>query len=88
VSSTLNQTTLDPGSVHSVASAQRVIALTIVAHPDLSRVGERALCGQLMARETVRLSRAEPEFRGATGGSGPLRDAYLSRDAVAISIDP
>lgn len=88
MSSTLNQTTLDPGSVHSVASVQRVIALTIVAHPDLARVGQRALLSQLAARETVRLSRVEPEFRGATGEPQPLRDAYLSRDAVALSVDP
>ena len=51
--------------------------LTILAHPEPERVGERAWLG---GAETD-LSRAEPDF----GGNGPLRDRYLSRKPVRIS---
>ena len=58
----------------------RMPGLTVLYHPDLSRVGERALLHRLAAGEEEPLSRVAPLFSasGITGGSG-LDDVHLSR---------
>ena len=62
--------------------------LTVLAHPDPDRVGERAILPGLTAagrREAVRLSRLEPEFAAprSTVASG-LGDAHLSRRPILL----
>src|SRR5215210_1264720 len=64
----------------------RVPALTILCHPDLNRVGERALLGGLPQGRTVHLSRLEPEFE-PPDQSAPraLGDRHISRAPVRLS---
>lgn len=61
------------------AEREGLVALTILYHPDLSRVGERALLAGL-AEGPTRLSRLEPAF-GPPGEppTGVLADRFLSR---------
>ncbi len=62
------------------AAADRVPALTIVCHPDLTRVGERSLLLSVMLGQRVNVSRSGPDFQAsATGPKRPLEDAYVSR---------
>jgi len=49
--------------------------LTILYHPDLSRIGQRVWTGEALA-----VSRVEPDFEGT-----PLSDPYLSRSPVTIT---
>jgi two-component system nitrogen regulation response regulator GlnG len=57
-----------------------VIALTIAYHPDVSRIGERAV----LESASLELSRAAPGFAPPSGGaSRPLADRYLSRSPIA-----
>ena len=81
---TLSRTTLDPASAQSVGSLRRVGALTIECHPNLDRIGDRVLLPSLRGGGKVKVSRAEPEFASRE----PLRDAYLSRDPLVLSVDP
>lgn len=71
---------------------ERVPALTILAHPDAQRIGERAILLGLDAGEDVALSRLSPRFtsppgalaaKAATAGPRPLADPFLSREALA-----
>ena len=65
----------------------RVPALTIVYHPEVRRVGERALLDGLMEGKPVQLSRLEPGF--APPGQAdrrPLSDRHLSRSPLVLSI--
>jgi two-component system, NtrC family, nitrogen regulation response regulator GlnG len=65
------------------------IALTILFHPDLERVGERALLGSDTKPWTARLSRMEPEFSPVTGAAGrPLDEDHVSRKPVILSLRP
>jgi len=60
-----------------------VPALTILYHPDLSRVGERSWLNDPGGGERVRLSRAYPAFIAAGSTTpAPLRDPHLSRHPV------
>ena len=63
----------------------RVAGLTILYHPDLTRVGERALLTGLESGRTFELSRLEPAF-AAPGArdSRPLADPKLSRAPVLM----
>jgi two-component system nitrogen regulation response regulator GlnG len=64
----------------------RVPALTILCHPDLSRVGERALLGGLPQGRTAHLSRLEPEFEPPDQSAPrPLGDRHISRAPVRLS---
>lgn len=61
-------------------------ALTILYHPDLSRVGERAILTDLMNGRPVTLSRDTPAF--APPGrppSRPLEDACISRTPIRFA---
>ena len=54
--------------------------LTVLGHPDLSRIGDRALLGSLARGREVRLSRDHPGFSPPGAGAGePLADPFLSR---------
>jgi two-component system nitrogen regulation response regulator GlnG len=60
--------------VEEAGPAERVLALTLLWHPDLTRVGEVALL-----EPGARLSRLEPEL-----GRGPLGDPHISRKPMRI----
>ena len=67
-------------------SRARVPALTLLYHPDLTRVGERALLSGLLNGRTARLSRLEPEFEPP--GQllpRPLGDRHISRSPVLLN---
>ena len=64
----------------------RVPALTILYHPDLSRVGERALLSGLPEGRTAYLSRLEPGFESAERSDPlPLEDRHISRAPLRLS---
>ncbi|WP_437941802.1 sigma 54-interacting transcriptional regulator [Sorangium sp. So ce341] len=62
-------------------------ALTILCHPSLERVGERALLLDTDSASGVLLSRLSPLF-GAPGASrgAPLGDAHLSRTPLSLHL--
>ncbi|HYH44105.1 MAG TPA: sigma-54 dependent transcriptional regulator [Thermoanaerobaculia bacterium] len=62
------------------------LALTILCHPDIRRVGERAVLRELSAGQAVALSRLQPELAqpGETLGR-PLADRRMSRTPVWIT---
>lgn len=92
--------TVDPLSSSRDVPEPEVIALTILAHPDASRVGEVATLFAASTGGAKRVSRLEPEFQPPNGGQGrPLSSAMVSRRPVlflfvkkgnheALMIDP
>ena len=62
------------------------LALTVLCHPDIRRVGERAVLRELTAGHAVALSRLQPELSqpGETLGR-PLADRRMSRTPVWIA---
>lgn len=81
----LNKTTLDDGTVHPLDRDGATIALTILYHPVVERIGERALLSELAVGNPALLSRTEPAFAhpGQTGGE-PLGDEHLSRRPLRL----
>jgi len=65
------------------------LALTILCHPDVRRVGERAVLRELTAGHAVALSRLQPELAqpGETLGR-PLADRRMSRTPIWIAPAP
>jgi DNA-binding NtrC family response regulator len=64
----------------------RVPALTILAHPDLRRVGERVLLPALGSGRPVPLSRLAPLFAQPGGDlARPLADPHLSRTPIHLN---
>src|SRR6185312_15909461 len=64
----------------------RIPVLTILYHPEVRRVGERALLESLMEGQVVHLSRLEPSF--AMPGQAdrrPLSDRHLSRSPLLLT---
>ena len=60
-------------------------ALTIAAHPDPARVGDRAVLGELSAGREVELSRQTLEFqRPGSPGGAPLGDPFVSRTPIRL----
>lgn len=60
-------------------------ALTVLAHPDPARVGERAVLRELAAGEEIALSRLAPCFASPLGGEPrPLADPFVSRRPVVL----
>jgi two-component system nitrogen regulation response regulator GlnG len=65
----------------------RVPALTIIYHPDVRRVGERAQLDSLAEGHPVSLSRLEPEFsQPGEAASQPLGDRHLSRSPLRLTL--
>ena len=65
-----------------------VPALTILAHTDPSRVGERLVLPALAAGLAVRLSRQEPVFNAPAGSrdtARPLQERHLSRSPMRLT---
>jgi two-component system nitrogen regulation response regulator GlnG len=68
--------------------AMRQPVLTILHHPDLNRVGERAFLPELASGREVGLSRLMPAFAAPGRSLGrSLRDPYLSRKPVRLRPD-
>jgi two-component system nitrogen regulation response regulator GlnG len=64
----------------------RYPALTLLYHPDIRRVGERAILNGLLADRHVPLSRLEPDFESPEhGGARPLLDRGISRSPLRIT---
>ncbi|WP_437985159.1 sigma 54-interacting transcriptional regulator [Sorangium sp. So ce117] len=83
----LGGTTLgDQGGSSAVALTATTPALTILYHPRLERVGERASLGELAAGGAASVSRVAPAFaaKGQSPGS-PLDDGHLSRRPLRLS---
>jgi DNA-binding NtrC family response regulator len=65
---------------------RQVLALTLLCHPDLRRVGERALLRELSEGRPSPVSRLQPEFSPPWEGRGrPLADRRMSRSPLWIS---
>ena len=86
----------DPGSdvitrtgqtaeLDSSAELPRAPVLTLLYHPDLSRVGERAVLSDLPLGTPVEVSRLGPELSTPEGeASGPLADPFVSRKPLVL----
>ena len=62
------------------------LALTVLCHPDVRRVGERAFLRELTAGHAVPLSRLQPELTQPGDSIGrPLADRRMSRTPIWIS---
>lgn len=63
------------------------VALTVLYHPNLARVGDRAILKDLSSGRSVPLSRTEPVFSHPRQAAGePLLDEYLSRKPLYFSV--
>ena len=73
----------------SSGAATPTLALTIVYHPRLDRVGERASFENLSSDKPIALSRVEPVFAppGASEGE-PLADDHISRKPIHFGVTP
>lgn len=71
------------------AASCAIPGLTILAHSDLQRIGERVALLGLMSGREEQISRLEPAF-GAPGASRrrPLADPYLSRSPLCFLPEP
>jgi hypothetical protein len=54
-------------------------ALTIIWHPDPSRIGAMFSFADLAEGQALSLSRLSPDFSAYTDNPGPLADFFLSR---------
>ncbi len=82
----LNASTAASVSRSACPPELRVPALTLLAHPDLRRVGERVLLPALSSGRTVSLSRLTPLFaQPGAGDARPLADPHLSRSPVYLT---
>jgi DNA-binding NtrC family response regulator len=78
-------TLISAGATSSVAGVATTPALTIVYHPRLDRVGDRALLDELGGGRPALLSRAEPDFTpSGTSRGAPLGDEHLSRKPIRL----
>ncbi len=89
VSDQLHGSTLSYSLAGEALASPPVPMLTILAHPDPSRVGARAVLSGLHLGEPVALSRLQPTFAvPGRGGSRPLADGRLSRRPLRLECDP
>ncbi|MES1240734.1 MAG: sigma 54-interacting transcriptional regulator [Acidobacteriota bacterium] len=82
-------TTLDqpggPRGAEGLDDLPPLPVLTILGHPDLSRIGDRAFLGELARGRTALLSRQEPNFAAPRAAAGePLGVPFLSRKPLRI----
>jgi two-component system, NtrC family, nitrogen regulation response regulator GlnG len=84
--STLEDDTRQPLPRSERGAPVRVPTLTIVSHPDPSRIGARATPAGLLMGQRVSVSRIAPEFRHTSAGAAaPLADSFISRKSVSLS---
>ncbi|WP_433931668.1 sigma 54-interacting transcriptional regulator [Sorangium cellulosum] len=70
-------------------SGGEVAALTVLYHPRLERIGDRAVLSRLVEDGEVLLSREAPDFAPPGGAPGaPLGDEHLSRRPLRLSPGP
>ncbi len=82
----LESATRSGTGVRRQLAAAAVPVLTVLAHPDPRRVGERAVLPGLLAGKEVSLSRLEPDFAPPRGGEPrPLADPRLSRRPLRLA---
>ena len=85
----LDLSTVTPAETPRPADVVAVPGLTILAHPDARRVGERVALPELSSARKVDLSRRTPRFAPAGGEPvRPLADAHLSRKPLTLEPDP
>jgi two-component system nitrogen regulation response regulator GlnG len=82
-------TTLDrqdgPRAAGERESLPPLPALTILGHPDLSRIGDRVFLGELARGREALLSRREPRFTAPRAAAGePLGVPFLSRSPLRL----
>ncbi|HSS77852.1 MAG TPA: sigma-54 dependent transcriptional regulator [Thermoanaerobaculia bacterium] len=78
----------DSGGGSPVASLL-VPGLTVLAHPDAQRVGDRVFLAGLPAGREEPVSRREPRFSAPGGGVlRPLADPFLSRQPLRLTPGP
>ncbi|MEM7351273.1 MAG: sigma 54-interacting transcriptional regulator [Acidobacteriota bacterium] len=83
-----SETRTAPGLGQAVAEA-RVPGLTILAHPDSRRVGERVALPELASGKEVLLSRLEPLFAAPDEARRrPLADPFVSRRPIRLAPAP
>ncbi len=77
----LYATTPPPKTVRG-GHSQHLLTLTIISHPNLTRIGE--IC--YLHGTEVQISRIKPDFTSPDGLHGqPLADPYISRDPLVIT---
>jgi two-component system nitrogen regulation response regulator GlnG len=83
--SPLHQETIDFASSSSSGAGHVTVGLTLLQHPDVSRVGQIAVLFALAVGGSRRLNRAEPEFHwhGQARGA-PLLSGVVSRTPLVI----
>jgi len=85
----LEASTVTAVSSGSGVGAPRVPGLTVLAHPDVRRVGERVALPGLVSGGEVLLSRLAPTFAPPGGGNPrPLADPHLSRHPFSLVSGP
>ncbi len=73
----------------SARPTRPVPALTVLHHPDLVRVGEVALLGEIVQGGSAWLSRLMPELSAPGSATGaPLADRHLSREPIELAAAP
>ncbi len=85
----INASTMVPRSPSGGSTVELVPALTIAAHPDPARVGDRLVLMDLAAGGEVQISRRSPDFHHEGSALGaPLADAFVSRRPIRIASAP
>jgi two-component system nitrogen regulation response regulator GlnG len=77
--------TFDPGDVEPEIERACVPALTLVAHPEVQRLGQAARLHPLRVRRSVRLGRTSLSFAFAHETGAPLLDSSVSRREIVLS---
>ncbi len=76
------------GDAPSGVRRESVASLTVLCHPDLARIGDRAFLGELARGRRALLSRQQPRFASSGAAPGtvgePLADPFLSRQPLEI----
>ena len=87
---TLHTRTRTASSLANAATVVQVPVLTLLWHPDVSRVGERAWLPDLEDGRAMLVSRLEPEFSSPDGRGQPrpLAELTVSRKPLRLSPEP
>jgi two-component system, NtrC family, nitrogen regulation response regulator GlnG len=82
----LSLSTIRTPNARSTRTRATLPCLTLVAHPDSARLGERAVLKALLVGQRLAVSRSEPAF-GKPGGpaTAPLADQHVSRTPFFLS---
>ena len=79
------RTLVVPGGAVAPDVPARVPTLTILWHPDTSRVGDVYVANDWEGSPSLDLSRVHPAFRGPRGGApNPIREPYTSRKPLSL----